>query len=314
MTSIQQLLFEVTQPYLGHPYFVSGHALYNAIARRVDSRTRRSLHASTGVFVPGEYGEYPEEHSENGYAGKLGKSLPPVERYEDLFLYRDPAQRWLLDSRARDVHNLHDLQTHGGRVTFAPRCHFGRPPENRNAKRSVQWFVHAYVHSNDDEVVPVDESVLDGIRVGGGRNYGLGELSLVDTRVVDLDDLDYGSIADAGPSQKFQLELRSPYVLHTDHPAGDAQSIPWWWDVNTGDSTQGVRRRTTRLVDGDDVYTVEVVDHGQVLGFAGDDPVQTAKNGIRRVGTHAKFGFGEFRLRTAEGDRVPERATGGEPV
>jgi len=52
------------------------------------------------------------------------------------------------------------------------------------------------------------------------------------------------------------------------------------------------------------VFDVDTVDHGQRVMFAGDDLVSTAKNGVRRVGTHSKFGFGEFRLRPAGDDRV----------
>jgi len=120
MTVIQQVLFEVEGSYLGHPYFVTGNALFNAIARRVDERTRRALHVSHGVFVPGEFGEYPAEHSQNGYGGKLGQSLPDVEAYEDLFVFRDAVHRWLLDSRPRDAHNTHDIERHGDRMAFAP--------------------------------------------------------------------------------------------------------------------------------------------------------------------------------------------------
>jgi len=47
-----------------------------------------------------------------------------------------------------------------------------------------------------------------------------------------------------------------------------------------------------------------MIDHGQVVGYAGDRPVETAINGIQRVGTHAKFGFGEFRVRPVSKDRV----------
>lgn len=68
-------------------------------------------------------------------------------------------------------------------------------------------------------------------------------------------------------------------------------------------------------MDGEDTYAVQTVDHGQVVQYAGDDLVGTAKNGVLRVGTHSRFGFGEFRVRPAGGDRVPERgaaAAGGE--
>ena len=318
MTVVQQVLFELDGSYLGHPYFVTGNALFNSIARRVDGRTRRALQVSHGVFVPGEYGEYPAAHSQNGYAGKLGQSLPDIEAYDDLFVFRDAAQRWLLESRPRDAHNTHDIERHGDRVAFASKCFFGRPAEQRNSKRSVQWFVHCYLHG--DDAVPVAEATLDGLRVGGARNSGFGELSLVDSQVVDLDALEYGRLTDT-ESGAYVLELVSPYVLASECPGVDDQSVPWWWDAEMessmveaesvsgtvatdGRRDDGLRRRETRLIDGGDAYRVETVDHGQVVGYAGSDPVTTARNGVLRVGTHAKYGFGEFRVRPADDGRV----------
>lgn len=58
----------------------------------------------------------------------------------------------------------------------------------------------------------------------------------------------------------------------------------------------------------DGSYVVETVDHGQVVGYAGSDPVGTEKNGVVRVRTHSRFGFGELRVRPASTDRVVERA------
>jgi len=302
VTRIQQVLFELESDYGGHPYHVTGNALYNALARRVDARARKQLQVSHGVFVPGEYGEYPSAHSDGGYAGVLGKSLPEVENYEDLFLYRDAAQRWLLDSRPRDAHNVPDIQSHGGRLAYAPKCWFGRPENVRNSKRSVQWFLQCYLHGGcDDDILPLTDDVLDGLRVGAARNYGLGELSLKDTQLVELDELDYSRVEDTA----LQLELVSPYVLESEYPGADGQNVPWWWGTDSE-----LRRRETRLVNGDEVHVLETVDHGQVLEFAGNGAVQTAMNGVLRVGTHSKYGFGEFRLRPADSDRVPERAVG----
>lgn len=301
MTVVQQVLFEVESPYYGHPYFVSGNALFNAVASRVDERARRSLHVSHGVFVPGEYGEFPDDSSQDGYAGKLGQSLPDVETYEDLFVFRDSAHRWLLSSRPRDAHNVMPVQSHGGRVTFAPEAWFGRPEGMRDRRRSVSWYVHCYVSSDVDGVLPLPENVLDGLQVGGARNYGFGEVSVVETQLVDLDALDYAGVRGA---DGLQLELVTPYVLASEAPGADSQSVPWWWDVPAG----GLRRRETRLVNGDVSYSVETVDHGQVVEYVGDDVVRTAKNGVMRVGTHSRFGFGEFRVRPSGADRVPERA------
>nr|WP_303645959.1 hypothetical protein [Halorussus marinus] len=309
------MLFELDGQYLGHPYFVTGNALFNAVARRVDGETRRSLQVSHGVFLPGEYGAYPAAASQDGYAGKLGQSLPAVEAYEDLFVFRDAAQRWLLDSRPRDAHNALDLQRHGGRVAFDDTCWFGRPAGQRNQRRSVSWYVHCYLHSESrgDDVVPVDADVLDGLQVGGARNYGFGDLSVVATQVVDVDSLDYSRLEAAQSSgEACRIELVSPYVLDSEHPSGDPQSVPWWWRVDTAETRSGLstgelRRRETRLADGAESYVVDTVDHGQIVEYAGDDPVETARNGVLRVGTHSRFGFGEFRVRPATEDRVPER-------
>lgn len=304
MTTIQQVLFELEAPYFGHPYFVTGHALFTAIARQVsDDTVRERLQVSHGVFVPGEYGEYPSAHSQEGYAGKLGQSLPPVEAYADLFVFRDAAQRWLLESRPRDAHNALDIQWHRDRITFAPTCWFGKPAGQRNQRRSMRWYVHAYLHDGGaDEVVPLAEDVLDGLRVGGGRNYGFGELSVADTQTVVLEDLDYSGLADA---DGYELELVSPYVMRTEHPSADDQDVPWWWDAPDA----GVRRRETRLIDGDEEYVLGVIDHGQCVEYTGGDPVETAVNGVLRLGSHAKYGFGELRVRPAAADRVGERVT-----
>jgi len=181
--------------------------------RRRDGRSTSAL----GVFVPGEYGAYPESHSHDGYGGKLGMSLPPVESYEDVFVCRDAAQRWLLDSRPRDAHNTHDVQSHGGRLAFAPKAHFGRPPEHRNSKRTMHWHVHCYLHADGETRTSSRFPWMYwmGCVSAGGRNYGFGELSLAETQVIDLDDLDYSRVREA---DNVQLELLSPYVLQSDSP------------------------------------------------------------------------------------------------
>ncbi len=299
MTMIQEVLFELESDYFGHPYFVSGHALFTAIARRLDGDAAELLCVSNGVFLPGEYGKVVGAGTGSGRSSFYATSLETVETYDDVFTFRDAAQRWLLDSRPRDAHNTLDVQSHGGRVTFAPTCRFGKPPADHYTKRTVTWHVHCYIHGNGaGGVVPVSESVLDGLRVGGGRNYGFGEMRLKDTQTFELESLDYSRLADAADGE-FEIELMSPYALKSQHYGADDQSVPWWWDA-----PHELRRREERLVVGDTVCAVETVDHGQRVRYVGTDPVATAMNGVRRVGTHAKFGFGEFRVRPAGDDRV----------
>lgn len=316
VTRLQQVLFEVAAPYLGHAYFVPGHALYNALARRVDDATRQALHVSHGVFFPGEWAEYPDTHPDDGSFGKLSGSLPEVESYADWFLLREPTHPWLLESRPRDAHNVQTLQAYGNRVAAAAQTHFGRPPETRNRKRTVAWYVHCYVHADEPEVLPLDDDVLDGIQVGGARNYGFGELTVADTNTVALDDLMFDRLQDAAQGEApCRLELVTPYVTDSECPGADRQSVPWWWDAakctaspGKESPAAGLRRRETRLVEGGTAYTLRVIDHGQRVGFAGDPDrlVETAHNGIRRVGTHSRFGFGELRVRPPAA--VPEYA------
>lgn len=283
MTTIQQVLFKLEMDYAGHPYYVSGNAILHALARDLDYETQRSIRVSHGTFVPGQFGVYPEGHSKHGSGARagFGSGLKPVEAYDDLFLYRQPTNRWLLDTRPRDGLNTHDLKIQGNRPILGRKT---------NINGTTSWFVYAYLTARDDDVLPLPDSVLDGLQFGGARNYGYGETSLKDTQLVDLDELDYSRLAEA---DEHLLELTTPYVLESEHPHADANPVPWWWDC----TEDRLRNRTESLVEQRERYRLETVDHGQVVGYDGDQPIKTAKNGIQRVGTHSKYGFGELRVK-----------------
>lgn len=63
------------------------------------------------------------------------------------------------------------------------------------------------------------------------------------------------------------------------------------------DDASQLRQRLEKIVESGDIYELETVDQGVVVGYEGGCPVETAKNGICRVGTHSKYGFGEFRVK-----------------
>ncbi|ELZ21062.1 hypothetical protein C475_18928 [Halosimplex carlsbadense 2-9-1] len=304
MTLVQEVLLQLEQDYMGHPYFVSGNAVFTALARELDDAATNAVQASTGVFVPGTHGAFPDEHSQSGGKPYFGTSLRPVEAYEDLFLFRDAAQRWIGDAGPRDAENTHEMRSYAGRTGFAPASWFGKPVAAHGRKRTVNSYLHCYVHAagSRQDVLPLDDDVLDGLRVGGARNLGLGATSLADTQTVVLENLEYSRVRDA---DALQVELVSPYVLETDHPAADDQSVPWWWGVDD----ESLRRRESRLVRGGESFELTTVDHGQVVPYTGSDPVMTAQQGVLRVGSHSKFGFGEFRVRPASEDRVQGRAS-----
>jgi hypothetical protein len=290
MTLIQQVLWEFRMDYIGHPYYVSGNAILHALGQHLDPETHTALSASHGVFVPGQFGTFPEEHSQSGVHPCLGGSLPPVETYGDLFVQREAIQPWLLDTRARDALNTHDLRIHGGHPTLCHETIMGRKEDRRKEKQTTKWYVHAYLHTDDPAVLPLGEEVLGGLQFGGKRNYGYGEVELKDTQMVDLDQLDYSQLKDR---ETYLIDIVTPFVLESEYPETNDRSIPWWWAENRDD----VRVREEKILEQREVYRLQTVDHGQVVKYVGDRPVETAKNGLVRVGSHSRYGFGEIRVK-----------------
>jgi len=295
VTRLQQVLWELQMDYIGHPYYVSGNAILNALGAQLAPDTHRGLAASHGVFVPGQFGTLPDEHSRSGGRPFLGAYLPDVKAYDDLFLHRRPHHPWLLDSRARDALNTHDVRVQGGYPALAHETVMGRPADHQADKQTTSWYVHAYLGADDSSLLPVDDGVLDGLQFGGKRNYGYGQVSLKETQVVDLNALDYSRLLDL---KTYHIELTTPYVLETTYPNADDMPVPWWWAAERA----GLREREERLVDQRESFDLQTVDHGQVVEYQGDRPVETAKNGVRRVGSHSRCGFGEFRVVPAENE------------
>jgi len=303
MTTVQQVMFELQIDYLGHPYYVTGNAILHAIADQLTYDEQRRLRVSHGMFTPSQFGRYPDEHSQNGTRPALGSSIVEPESYADLFVHRHPHQPWLLDSRPRDALNTPSVRVQSGKPGIPPQKAFGKPAEYYAETSSTTWHIHAYLHADDSGLLPLDEHLLDGLQFGGKRNYGYGETRLADTLTFDLDRLDYSALESA---DEYLIELLSPYVLESEHPQTDAHTVPWWWEHETP-----LRRRDEQLVEQRERYSLSTVDHGQVVGYAGDDPVRTAQNGVCRVGSHSKYGFGEYRLKPLSVDET-ERLNDGQ--
>jgi len=290
MTTIQQVLWELQMDYIGHPYYVSGNAILHALGQHLVPETHAAVSASHGVFVPGQFGTFPEEHTQSSVRPYLGSGLPDVESYDDLFLHREAVHPWLLDSRARDALNTHDLRIHGGHPTLAHETIMGRQEDQRMQQQTTKWYVHSYLHADNPDDLPLDEDVLEGLQFGGKRNYGYGEVDLKDTQMVDLDKLDYSTLEGA---ETYLIELVTPFVLASEYPEANGQAAPWWWAENRDD----LRLRQEKILEQREVFRLETVDHGQVVKYLGDRPVETAKNGLTRVGSHSRYGFGELRLK-----------------
>jgi hypothetical protein len=293
MTRIQQVQWELEIDYIGHPYYVSGNAIMHALGQQLPHDVHRHLNASHGVFVPGQFGTFPEEHSQSGIQPYLGSGLPDVEAYGDLFLMRQASHSWLLDSRPRDALNTHDIRVQSGHPALFHEIIMGKPDDAWKQQQTTKWYINAYLHADRDDVLPLDESALDGLQFGGKRNYGYGITGLKDTQVVDLGALDYSRLEDG---EAFILELVTPFVLESEYPNAHNQDVPWWWKEDRRD----LREREEKVLEQREVYKLQTVDHGQVVAYEGDRQVETAKSGILRVGSHSKYGFGELRVKPVE--------------
>jgi len=286
----QQLLYELEADYVGHPYYVSGNAILHALAPELDIETQQSLSFSHGMFVPGAFGVFPDEASQSGSHPAYGSTLHDVERYADLFIHRSPENHWLLDSRPRDAINTLPLRVQSDQPGVAPEKVFGLPESAYQTKRTVSVYIQCQI-LGDAETLPLSEDTLDPLQFGGRRNYGYGEASLADSQLVDLETLDYSRIADA---DAWVLELVTPYVTDSEHPNSHHHDIPWWWEL---EPEQELRRREEAIVEQREMYDLETIDHGQVVGYGGTEPVKTAQSGFSGIGTHSKYGFGEVRIK-----------------
>lgn len=290
----QDVLWELDGDYIGNPYHVSGNAILHALAHndRIAYEEQRDLRVSHGVFCPSVYGVYPSWHSQAGGRMSFASTLKPVETYADLFLFRQPSHPWIHDGRPRDAANTPAFRRHRNQYQMngkqAIQVSDGKP-------RKSQWYLHAYLcESENGDVLPLSEERLDDIQVGGKRNYGFGALSIKDTQTTDLDEIDYSAIEEA---DGHVLELITPYVLGSEYPKAQDKEIPNWWDKSLT-----YRLKTDKIVEQREIYDLKVVDHGQVAKYFGNRPVETAKNGVNRIGTHSKYGFGEIWMRPTNGD------------
>jgi len=169
----------------------------------------------------------------------------------------------------------------------------GKPENARKQQQTTKWYIHAYLHADDPDVLPLGEDVLDDLQFGGKRNYGYGITRLKDSQVVDMEALDYSRLED---SDEFIIELMTPLVLESEYPNAADQDVPWWWR----EDRRNLREREEKVLEQREVYTLQTVDHGQVVAYEGDRPVETAKSGTFRVGSHSKYGFGELRVKPVE--------------
>lgn len=66
------------------------------------------------------------------------------------------------------------------------------------------------------------------------------------------------------------------------------------------ENREDLRFREEKILEQREVFQLGTVDHGQVVKYLGDRPVETANYGLLRVGSHSRYGFGELRVKPLE--------------
>lgn len=163
----------------GHLYYVSGSEIYHVIAAQLNDEMDRRPRASHGIFVPSDYGTYPDAHSQSGIKLYMGTSLPEIESYDDFVpvLATGPSLT-VRQSPSRRAEHPRYLHTTHGNLGLAYKLILGRLKDAHQNHSTISWYVNGYMHSDDPGVFPLGEAVLDGLQFGSKRNYGYGETRL----------------------------------------------------------------------------------------------------------------------------------------
>jgi hypothetical protein len=110
--------------------------------------------------VPGQFGTFPEEHSQSGIRPYMGSSLPDVESYNDLFLVPHPkpsvGARYPPSGRPERP----DIRFQNGIPALAHETIMGQPDDARKQQQTTRWYVTAYLHADDRTLYPSARSCL----------------------------------------------------------------------------------------------------------------------------------------------------------
>jgi len=206
MTHIQQVCWELEMDYIGHPYYVTGNAIYHALGTTPNPERRQCIHASHGVFSPRQFGVFPDEHSS---MGRSRRSEPHCPRWRGTTtsLYRNYGYGMtrlqasqLVDLDALDYGRLRDAESYGLELLILFVLRSGYPSTNdvdvpwwcgvddttrfRHREERIVEGAEMYRCDTIDhgQVVayigdrPVATAKNTILRVGSHSKYGFGEL------------------------------------------------------------------------------------------------------------------------------------------
>ena len=288
-------------PYVGNPYYITGNGIYHAVASRLTDAQRASISVSHGVFFNVASvevgGKRRTARDSEGHLISTQAGASPISKiwtYEDFFLLRTQRLETLnLHGPWGEMFYEESLPVRPLRFDNSDQHRLRRPEEGGD--EAIVWeYLNFYTHGCDD----LDPNLFDGISLGGKRNKGFGATSLADSAEVRVDELDFLSLERSG---NVDALLITPICLKSQFPGTEPCAFP-----SFAMQPKMYRTRSEFIKHGDQRYGLELIDHGQRFDLAPvvvarRNLVELAKEGIKRIGTHSKYGYGEFKLTAGAG-------------
>lgn len=262
--------------YVGNPYYVSGNALLHSVAGKLSYREKRRANFSHGIFL-NMYKEFRKRYrTKKGHL--VGKEIPDIKTYWDFFKLR----RKPFPYTSYDEFRVPDIYDYDGR---------------KIQKRRLLYF---YVMNLDRDI----KELFNGAIVGGARNYGFGELTVEDTKTINLNEIEPKTMTyDQKEGEKKlkkinelnnpTIELITPICLKSEVSGTENYDPPSFLHRPSGE----YRTRKEIILSSREEKKLELIDSGQTFGFNGDSLTKTAYNGIQGIMNHKKYGYGEFLIR-----------------
>ena len=130
-----------------------------------------------------------------------------------------------------------------------------------------------------------DIGIFDGLELGGGRNRGHGRTRLHHHVRTNTDDwIDIGMKYDG-------VKFTTPLCMESDVPGTFEFVFPSFLEPRASGK---YRMRIEKLSYHKKLKDLRLLDHGQVFRVKDGSTVDLVRLGIRRIGNHEKYGYGEF--------------------
>lgn len=265
-------LLELLSHYSGNPYYVTGNAIAHAtrLTGQLTDEQKKRLSISHGIiktFARNDNLDKPADYSE---FFKIWRT-PRTSRSELIV----PELRYYHPDRGAPF------------ILMSPTRYEGKKdPDKEQNRRST--LISFYVIGLED----TDPNIFDGIAIGGRRNMGMGK-----TRLHLHISTDTSQWTGFPENDKLGVELITPLCLRSTFPGCDETNFPNFLEPH---ASGRFRTREEGITIHQKKVDLHLLDSGQAFAIKECLPrtelQKTINNGIERIGTHSKYGYGEYKV------------------